>query len=247
MLKTARVAQASLILTILTAILTANAAQAEIALDRIEQGTLYFKGTPSFPALKTDFQELVYLGALRPPEGLPYFLLAGKPCAACPQSQEKGLYLIRPNGGKPTQLVYPGKLIDSKTGSVVMESRAFFGQCLRDRGDVYVAYQKEKVDRKNRLQPSVFIAEAMPRFLHESLLERRMPSFQETLKRVKAKQCREIEGRNRMILNKPLDLNPRRGTDLSEEPPDESADPDEPGEAGEKEAGVEAAAKPLTR
>lgn len=183
--------------------------------DRTEDTTIYFKappGTPVPPPLKTELYDLVYLGVLRPspstPPAQPYFLFTGRPCKNC--IQDVGVYAIRPTGGRPTTYVHPGKILDSKTGAVVLESRAFFGRCLtRQSGTQYLVFQKERVDRRNRLQISVLIAEPGSDHMNERLIERHLPRLEETLRLVKSKACHEITGRNRRMLSRPLDINTR--------------------------------------
>ncbi|OFZ80826.1 MAG: hypothetical protein A2583_01585 [Bdellovibrionales bacterium RIFOXYD1_FULL_53_11] len=191
---------------------TAVPAPAEPGLERIENTTLYFKGgPPEIKPLDTKLQELKFFAFLRTPDKkIWYALVSGRPCTDC--IQEKHLYLIRSDRGKVTQLVYPGRILEPKTRQVVYDSRAFFGRCMPPADEeVYIVFQKERVDRRRSLQASVLVAMPGTDMIHEKLIERRLPNINHTLARVKRKQCWEIEGRNRLILAKPLDLNPRRG------------------------------------
>jgi hypothetical protein len=177
--------------------------------DRVEGTTVFFKANKP---MRTTLHDLRYLGELRPPQGTPYLLFTARPCQDC--LQDKAIYVLRPEGGRPTHFVYPGRVLDPRTRQVLLESRSFFGRCLSSSpSEVFVTFQKERVDRRRSLQQSVFIAEAGRDHLEERLLERRLPSLDRTLRAVRAKQCREIEGRNRLMLSKPLDLTPRRGDD----------------------------------
>jgi hypothetical protein len=172
-------------------------------------GTLVFaapSGTTPPKPLKLDLSEVKHLGTLHPPEGAPYFLVSGKPCKTCQDQQ--AIFAIRPNERKPTAFVFPGKILDPKSRGLLLESRAFFGKCLPSHGDIYIVYQQERVDRRNRLQASVLIGEAAKDHLNETLVDRHAPQLQTTLKMVKRKQCQEIEGRNRLMLSRPLDLHP---------------------------------------
>ncbi|MEK6578274.1 MAG: hypothetical protein AABZ55_03530, partial [Bdellovibrionota bacterium] len=148
--------------------------------DRVEESTIFFRsletGTQAPKPLKTDLFDLTYFGAIRSPDGTdglstPYFFFAGKPCKTC--QHDKTVYAIRADKsekGKVYSFTYPGKILDPKTGSVLMESRAVFGGCLRDQREVYVVFQKEKVDRRKFLQASVFVAEAHDTTLNEKLV-----------------------------------------------------------------------------
>ena len=183
-------------------------------------GTLIFGAppgmTPPHP-LKTGLVDVKYLGVIRPPEGAPYFLLSAKPCKTC--ADEPAVFAVRPNDRKPTTFVYPGKILDPKSRALLLESRAFFGKCLPARGEVYVIFQQERVDRRSKLQASVLVEEAAKDHLNETLLDRHTPRLQTTLQQVKRKLCHEVEGRNRLMLSRPLDLHPQSGLgdDVDEE------------------------------
>jgi hypothetical protein len=132
--------------------------------------------------------------------------------------------MVRVDGGRSTHFVYPGRILDPKTRATLLESRAFFGRCLAGRGELYAVFQRERVDRRRSLQSSLFVAEPAADLIHEELIERRLPRLSFTLKRVRAKQCVEIDGRSRMMLSKPLDLTPRRGGDDEESDEDDRND-----------------------
>lgn len=187
-----------------------------IELDRVEEGSvIHLKSTHekvSAPSpLKTNLFGLQPLGTLRGTgKDIPsYFALSGKSCSNC--QEEKAIYFVRGTGGRMDRFVFPGRIIDPKTRNVLVESRAFIGHCLtRVPGDVYVVFQKERIDRRRYLQPSLFIAQPGPQHLQERLVERRLPNIRETLQLVKHKRCREIDGLNRMMLAKPINLRPNR-------------------------------------
>ena len=197
------------------------AASAEVDLEKIEGGTLYFKeGKP----LSTPLHDVQFLGAVRSPENqqpTPYLLVTAKPCSGC--VEERSVYFLSRDGSRSFQFVHPGRIIDSKSRAVVLESRAFYGKCVPDWNEVYVVYQKDTVDKKKHgrryksVEPSIFVAEPSKEGIREKLSEVRsigqLAAKQKfTLARVKTKQCTEITGRDRMMLKKPLDLRPRRDT-----------------------------------
>ncbi len=233
----------SLFLTLLLALpaLSSSQAQAEVSLDRIEKNTLYFtSSTPSVLApspLKTGLQDVQFIGWVRA-EGtstVPHVLLAARSCSDCKlATDERSLYLLAASGGgafttgpavnSPLAMVFPGKILDPKTKDLLFISRAFIGKCLKSQpGEVYVSFQKEKLDRKPSLQSGVFVAQPSATGIHEQLLERRLPSINDTLVRVRLKQCVEVMGRNRVMSSKALDLNLRRNekADSSSETPDD--------------------------
>ncbi len=185
--------------------------------EKTDGSALYFKkeGDKEIPPVKTNLFEVSFLGLLRSSSPLkPLVLVEGRPCQNC--LQDKSLYLIFLDGQKATQLVYPGKIIDQKTNQVVYESRVFFGQCLGQHpkslkkyfptleedfsGDVYLNFQKEKVDRRSHLQKSVFISVPGKTLVHERLLERNQPDLPSVLQKTKKKLCFEIPGRARRML-----------------------------------------------
>ena len=177
--------------------------------DHIEETTIYFNQASKSPPLQsipTGISDLKYLGILNSSENAPpYFLMSGKNCETCEEDQ--AIYLISPTGKKPSRFVYPGKILDPRTRGILIKSRAFFGKCLNSRkNDVLVVFQDEKVDRRAHPQSSVLVVEAAEPHPKENLLERTLPSIHATLKKVKGKTCAEIEGRNRLMADRPLDL-----------------------------------------
>lgn len=217
-----------------------------VEFDRYEEGVLLFKvgeGTQALARLKVDLHDLQLLGKMETPDdGIPYFLFTGKPCADC--IQDSFVYLIQPSAEAKTYpspmmtFVHPGRILDSKDRSLLLESRAFFGRCLANvPSDVYVVFQKERIDRRRGLQSSVFMAQPTKDKVSEKLIEKRLPSMNETLRRVKRKECREIDGRYRVMLRKPLDLRYLSKTKGSAKNPDD--DEDEKSEKSEGAGGPE--------
>ncbi len=185
----------------------------QVEFDRLEESTVYLKrpaGSTLPPSFKTDLFDVSYVGTLHPSDGtLPYIFLSGKHCQNC--SEDRGIFAVRPLQNKPTSFIYPGKIFDYQKRNLVFESRAFLGKCVPHKGDVFIVFQSEQVDRHG-MQPSVFIAEAAKYFLDETLFEGHfsskrkrnwvsvkgpVPSISTTLALVKKKSCIEIEGRNR--------------------------------------------------
>jgi hypothetical protein len=175
--------------------------------------TLFFKRNgKDLLSLRVPLYEVRVLRELEVAEaGTPlHLLVSARPCKACPE--EASLFLVRGDGKKPMHFVTPGRILDPKTRAVLLESRAFYGRCLPDADqEAYIVFQNERVDRRRHLQASVYIAEPGREFVRERLIEKRAPRIDRTLRRVKAKECFEVSGRNRLMLAKPLDLTPRRG------------------------------------
>jgi hypothetical protein len=214
---------------------TTAVAQASIEIDRVENNVIHFKAAEGAKApdpLTLQAHDLTPIGSLQPSAGNPYFLLAGSPCRDC--VQDRSIYVIRPNatgkGATRTSFVYPGKIVDTKSGVVLVESRSFYGKCLTGKGDVYVAFQKERIPRKRRgisTQLSVFVAEAGPDRIYEKLHDRGLPRIEQTLRQVRAKSCFEISGRQRAT--KPLiSLKPGASGADDDDDEDEKKVPDSP-------------------
>lgn len=181
----------------------AGSAHAAVTVERIEGQTVYLSGQPPF---KLDLFNIKLLGTLKASDHeVPYLLLSAKPCDNC--SNESSIYLVHPGMKKPFMYVYPGKIIEGKTGTLLLESRAFFGRCLNSHSeDVLVFFQKERIDKKKNLQNSVLIAQPGHEHVHEQLMERSFPKLPKTVQLVRARQCKEIDGRNRLMAAKPLDV-----------------------------------------
>jgi hypothetical protein len=205
--------------------LAASSSNGIIAVDRVENQTIYFTGKPNTPKpLKTELYDLAFIAALSPESAsIPYFLFAANPCADC--TTERALYLIRPLATPQiTSFVYPGHVIDGKSHQLVLESRGFYGQCVRggDGSDQYVVFQRENVDRRHRGLNSVFVAQASGDYLRERLIDRGLPRLSSTLQQVRWKHCKEIVGRSRVMPIKPRGMDWRN---LKQE--DEDTDTDE--------------------
>jgi hypothetical protein len=204
--------------------------------ERVENGTLYFQG--GIPSLQTPLQDLNLLGILessgapeRDPKAL-FLLASAKTCPGC--GQDRAIYLQRLSGGKPVQFTHPGRIVDPKSGAVTLDSRAFYGRCLGGRGEVYVAFQKERIERRKkraRIENSVFIAEPTAELVREELLHKGFPSLSGVIQRVRQGSCWEVPSRHR----------PQSGpiVSLKVSPDDEEDDDDgveTPGEEGAKPA-----------
>lgn len=217
--------------------------------DHIDNNTVYFKKSATAPSnaqvpnpLKlASIYDLKPIGALRPAAGdQPYFLFQGKACKDC--NQDPGIYAVRPpstgdgTSANPTGYVMPGKILDPRNHSVLSESRAFYGRCLRNRADdVLVIFQREKIDRHG-MQSSVMIAEPPAKdhanHLEETLLERHLPRINDTIQQMKHNACHEIDGHNRLMASHILDVRSLHNRDLDkDDDEDDDADSSDSAEA----------------
>jgi hypothetical protein len=232
-------------------------------IDHVDDNTVYFKksatttdtaATVPPPLRLPGLYNIKPLGALRNSNGQPYFLLSAKPCKDC--NQDPGIYAIHSpetNEGSvhvsPTGYVFPGRIVDPRSRAMLSESRVFYGHCLRSRAnDVLVIFQREKIDRHG-IQSSVLIAELPHKdgmyHLEETLLERHLPRLNDTLRETRSHTCHEIEGKNRLMASRLLDVRALHNrADLDSEDDDENgkADADDAEETPEAGAAVDATA-----
>jgi hypothetical protein len=221
--------------------------EAPVVIDRVDGNTLYFKSTTQGDAPKPlvldMLSDIQAIGTLRPAAGgSPYHLIRARPCKDC--KQDPAIFIVQPGNPKMARFVEPGRILDNKTRAIVMEARAFYGHCVSSRaGDVFVMFQKEKVDRRRQPQQSVLVVEPTTEtieggklydHLHETLLERGLPSITRTLHFVKSKVCKEIDGRHRVMSSRPVEVNLKRqkaedneeGDDDAESPRENQSDRD---------------------
>lgn len=165
-------------------------------------------------------REPQWIGVLDSEAGKPPYLLVS---GLSSESPERAVFLVRADGRiRPQRVTLPGRLLDPKNRELVFESRLFFGRCLgTQKYDAIVSYQRERLDRKRGMQSSVYIAEASPTMLDERLMERSLPSIRQILLKVRTRQCREIEGRNRIFDARFFNLNYRRGAEDKDKDNDE--------------------------
>jgi hypothetical protein len=231
-------------------------------IDHVDDNTVYFKksetasgdvAVPS-PLKLPSLYNIKPLGALRNSNGQPYFLLSAKPCKDC--NQDPGIYAIHvPEATEgsvhvaPTGYVFPGRIVDPRSRALLSESRAFYGHCLRSRAnDVLVIFQREKIDRHG-IQSSVLIADLPHKdglyHLEETLLERHLPRLNDTVRETHGHACHEIEGKNRLMASRLLDVRALHNrADLDSEDDDENGKGDADDDAEETPAAAGTTAEP---
>ena len=197
----------------------------DLHIERIEDTKVYFTpiGLQPPPPLETHLHQLKPIGKIQAAskQSLPHLIFSGQTCINC--NEDPSLYIFQPNTHRPTILSYPGKILDPHSRATLSESRGFYGRCLGRENDVLIFFQREKIDRKSHLQSSVLIVEAEDQQLSESLIEKKLPSLQGVLKRVKQKTCFEIQGRQRLMSPHKIDISPQRTAQADQsEPPKET-------------------------
>lgn len=173
----------------------------DLKVEKIENGNVHFltpEGASPIKPLETRLHDVKYIGILPAPEGgASYLLLSGLPCAGC--EDRRNLHLIQGYDKVHATFVHPGKVTDRKTRALLYDGRAFFGECLKNGENVYIAFQAEKVDRRRYLQHSVFVATVGKDRIYEKLhTARSRPNQRHVLARVKRKLCTEIPGERRL-------------------------------------------------
>ncbi len=166
----------------------------------IKSGTVYF--SKEGVELETPFHQLGVLGKMNlEVEGVPpYYLFSALPCGEPSCKERRLVFLVRADGQVKTTFVYPGKVRDRKSRRLLLDSRAFFGKCLPSKGEIFIVFQKEKLDRRRGLRRSVYLAEVGKDRIHEKLIIRRRPRLRHVIRQVKRKTCEEIKGFNRLTM-----------------------------------------------
>lgn len=152
--------------------------------------------------LGSPFHEVHPMGFLHSQEtSLPYVIFSALPCDGC--KNKKKVFIVRADGTRLSEFVYPGRITDPKNGTTLLDATAYYGSCLAGKGDVYVVFQRERVDRRG-MRTSVFLAEATPSRLEEKLIitQRHRPSRSQVLARARGKTCWKIKGFNRNMASK---------------------------------------------
>ena len=133
--------------------------------------------------------------AFRPAKRL---IISAKPCRNC--AQDKAIYMVS-FSDSPIKTIFPGKILDPKYRSTMLESRMFFGHCLRGKSPGLFVFQRERSGRKGSFETSVLALEITPKRTKETLFTsgRSRPKISDPLKFIKKKLCSEISGRNRIF------------------------------------------------
>lgn len=162
----------------------------------------------TFPTRDAELVDLIDL----PGTPTPFALIRGASCEKCP-SNPKVLFLqnLKPNSKLHT-LVHPGKVTDTKTGSMLFDGRSFYGNCVSGGKTSYVSFQREHIGKRKGYKNSVFVADLQSDgTISERLIEgRKAPSMKYALAQIKAKRCTEVSRLNRATMKKAFDLGPDR-------------------------------------
>ena len=147
--------------------------------------------------MKADLVELQFIGQLAARDKPPYNIFAGRRCHEC--ESNLSIYIHSPGDGRlrknTKRYRYPGRVYSHVNGSLVEESRAFFGDCLAGRGaSTVVWFVRSRLDRPNWVE-TVEVVETLGGSLELSEIEAPVPPIDGTLKLVEENRCREIPKR----------------------------------------------------
>ncbi|NNE98649.1 MAG: hypothetical protein HKN25_06480 [Pyrinomonadaceae bacterium] len=150
--------------------------------------------------INTRLYELKYLRSLVTETGTTFLILSGRGCTEC--DANIGIYIHNPADGdmkgeaEQMRYAYPGKISYYEDNSLIAESRMFAGNCLPDKTNMVIWYQKELNDDKE-WESSAYIAEIINEELVGKTLEKELPDIKVSLGLKKAKKCFEIKGIDR--------------------------------------------------
>jgi hypothetical protein len=138
------------------------------------------------------------VGQLSATTKLPFLILAGRGCTECDANESIYIHSpsdgpMQPEAGQP-RFSYPGKLSSYLDGTLISESRMFWGRCLSGRGAGVAWFQREKQEN-GTWKPSVYFAELIGDKVESSFLKP-PPPIQTILAQVKSSACRELPGRD---------------------------------------------------
>ena len=157
------------------------------------QSILYFKNGIKF---QTTLYEVKFIGLLKTINKSPYLILSGKGCNHCDMNTSIYIHSISngPMEGEASQgrYSYPSKEYHYKNGSLVGESRAFFGKCLSNNKEQVVWHITSYKDAKRK--EVIYVLEIDQ---NDNLTERiikNMSKLSIMFTNTKLDICEEIEG-----------------------------------------------------
>lgn len=146
--------------------------------------------------MRSDIVELEFIGQLAARDRPPFNVYAGRRCHGC--ESNTSIYVHSAFDGRlsrrATRYRYPGRLYSRIDGSLVEETRTFFGDCLpgHSAGTVvwFVRTRRDRIAWENEVE----LIESLGTNLHHEILKEPAPKVEPTLELVKQGRCREIPG-----------------------------------------------------
>ena len=150
--------------------------------------------------INTRLYQLKYIRSLKAQDGTTFLVLSGVGCTEC--DANISIYIHNPADGdmkgeaEQERYLYPGKIKFYEDNTLISESRMFVGNCLTDKENLAVWYQKDLNDDEKWV-PSVVIASVEDKKLSSKVLKKGLPDVEETLALTKSGKCIEVSGIDR--------------------------------------------------
>ena len=146
--------------------------------------------------IKAEIVELAYIGQLKLAGKAPVIVFSERPSDEC--GANTTLYFHSPGNGllkrDADYYGYPGKMYNYMDDSLVQDSRLFLDECLPDKGEVAIWYDRVK-DGTGVWKDAVTLPEVKGGKLHGDFIKPPLPGIGKSLVLVKSDGCREIPGR----------------------------------------------------
>lgn len=161
----------------------------------VDGQTLTFRNGQSFT---TNLYDLDYIGQLEKASGkAPFLILAGKPCEEC--DANRAIYFHSPSEGPMPgeealmRYPFPGKELYYEDGSLLNESRFFFGEVMPGvNGAIW--YQNTKVEEGQFVENAYLVQVENGKLKGTQMLKEEVPDIDKTLQMVEQEKALEVPG-----------------------------------------------------
>src|ERR1035437_3248128 len=160
---------------------------------KVEKSKLVFKNGKTF---ETNLYNLEYIGQFRAENKAPFLIFSGRECEDC--DANISIYIHSPSDGKivvaygQNRYEYPGTEKDYQSDTVLLTSRAFYGQVLENVHGV-IWYENELLEN-GKMGKDIFLRHLVNGSLKDTIFEDK-GEISETLNLMKKGLCKEIKGR----------------------------------------------------
>jgi hypothetical protein len=188
--------------SLLILLLTTPQALAKEIITSTEKGSKVVNDESKGDSVELEIFDLKILGQLKNPvtPDFIHYVGIGLGCAGCKDQKKIVLFRLK-KYETPSYYTYPGKIF-GKDQSLLHSSRTFYGNCISGRPEGLFVFQQDRADRKRKLEQSVMVVEPSDLGVHkvtEKLIERRPPKIENTITKVRQKNCFEIESWTRKM------------------------------------------------
>jgi hypothetical protein len=160
---------------------------------KVEKSKLVFRNRKTF---ETNLFDLEYIGQFQAKDKAPFLIFSGRECQEC--DANISIYIHSPSDGKivvdygQNRYEYPGTEKDYQSDTVLVTSRAFYGQVLEN---VHGVIWYENVLLENgKMGKDIFLRYLENGSLNDTVFEDK-GEIRETLILMKKGLCKEIKGR----------------------------------------------------